>query len=243
VHDQVRYQALLASGRDGLFHIAQRSGFRTAAVMPAITMAWPEGARMGFDRILAASDLGYQGKPFNWVTMPDQFTLLAFDRLVRQQVDREQKLFAQVVLISSHAPWVPVPRMIDWNAVGDGRVFDAMATEGDPPDVVWRDRDRVRDQYRQAVAYSLEAVFGYATRLTAEKPLIVVLGDHQPAGFVAQEDRSDVPVHIIGPASLVERTAEWGFAPGLIPPETLAPLPMENLRDLFVRSYSSGPLP
>jgi hypothetical protein len=243
VHDQVRYQALLASGRDGLFHIAQRSGFRTAAVMPAITMAWPEAARMGFDRILAASDLGYQGKPFNWVTMPDQFTLLAFDRLVRQQVDREQKLFAQVVLISSHAPWVPVPRMIDWNTVGDGRVFDAMATEGDPPDVVWRDRDRVRDQYRQAVAYSLEAVFGYAARLTAEKPLIVVLGDHQPAGFVAQEDRSDVPVHIIGPASLVERTAEWGFAPGLVPPETLAPLPMENLRDLFVRSYSSGPLP
>lgn len=242
-HDQVRYQALLASGREGLFHIAQRSGFQTAAVMPAITMAWPEGARMGFDRILAAADLGYQGKPFNWVTMPDQFTLMAFDRLVRQQAKPDQNLFSQIVLISSHAPWVPVPRMIDWSAVGDGRAFDAMAAEGDPPDVVWRDRDRVRDQYRQAVAYSLEAVFGYASRLTEQKPLIVVLGDHQPAGFVAQEDRADVPVHVIGPAALVERTAEWGFAPGLIPPQSLAPLPMEGLRDLFVRSYSTGPLP
>ena len=242
-HDQVRYQALLASGREGLFHIAQRSGFQTAAVMPAITMAWPEGARMGFDRILAAADLGYQGKPFNWVTMPDQFTLMAFDRLVRQQAKPDQNLFSQIVLISSHAPWVPVARMIDWSAVGDGRAFDAMAAEGDPPDVVWRDRDRVRDQYRQAVAYSLEAVFGYTSRLTEQKPLIVVLGDHQPAGFVAQEDRADVPVHVIGPAALVERTAEWGFAPGLIPPQSLAPLPMEGLRDLFVRSYSTGPLP
>lgn len=246
--DQVRYQALLASGREGLFHIAQRSGFQTAAVMPAITMAWPEGRLMGFDRILAAADLGYQGKPFDWVTMPDQFTLAAFDRLVRQQEGKNQegrrrKLFAQVVLISSHLPWVPVPRMIAWDAVGNGHIFNDMATAGDPPDVVWRDRDRVFDHYRRSVAYALEAVFGYASRLGVEKPLIVVLGDHQPVGFVAQEDRADVPVHIIGPAGLVAPTKDWGFVPGLIPPETLAPLPMEELRALFVRSYSSAPLP
>lgn len=251
--DQVRYQALLASGREGLFHIAQRSGFQTAAVMPAITMAWPEGRLMGFDRVLAAADLGYQGKPFDWVTMPDQFTLAAFDRLVRQkagrtqagqtQAGRTQKLFAQVVLISSHLPWVPVPRMIAWDAVGDGHIFNDMATEGDSPDVVWRDRDRVFDHYRRSVAYALEAVFSYASRLGVEKPLIVVLGDHQPVGFVAQEDRADVPIHIIGPADLVAPTKDWGFVPGLIPPETLAPLPMEELRALFVRSYSSAPLP
>jgi hypothetical protein len=246
--DQMRYQALLASGREGLFHIAQRSGFQTAAVMPAITMAWPEGRLMGFDRILAAADLGYQGKPFDWVTMPDQFSLAAFDRLVRQQAGRnhagrKQKFFAQVVLISSHFPWVPVPRMVDWSAVGDGHIFNDMATEGDSPDVVWRDRDRVLDHYRRSVAYALEAVFGYASRLAEEKPLIVILGDHQPLGFVAQEDRADVPVHVIGPAGLVEPTKDWGFVPGLIPPETLTPFPMEGLRDLFVRSYSSAPLP
>ena len=239
-HDQVRYQALLASGREGLFHIAQRSGFQTAAVMPAITMAWPEGRKMGFDRILAAADLGYRGKPFNWVTMPDQYTLAVFDRLVRQQAGRDGRLFAQVVLISSHAPWVPVPRMIDWDAVGDGTAFDAMAMEGDPPDVVWRDRDRVRDQYRQAVGYSLQAVFGWAARTRDRMPLIVVLGDHQAAGFVAQEDRADVPVHVIGPEALVDRAGTWGFAPGLIPPDTQVALPMEAMRDLFVKTYSSG---
>ena len=195
---------------------------------------------MGFDRILAAADLGYRGKPFNWVTMPDQYTLAVFDRLVRQQAGRGGQLFAQVVLISSHAPWVPVPRMIDWDAVGDGTAFDAMAMEGDPPDVVWRDRDRVRDQYRQAVGYSLQAVLGWAARTRDRMPLIVVLGDHQAAGFVAQEDRADVPVHVIGPEALVNRAGEWGFAPGLIPPDTQVALPMEVMRDLFVTTYSSG---
>ena len=243
INDQVRYRALLVSGREGLFHIAQRSGFETAAVMPAITMAWPEAARMGFDRILPAADLGYRGLPFNWVTMPDQFTLAAFDRLVREDVAREGRLFAQVVLISSHAPWVPVPRMVDWDAVGDGTVFNAMAQEGDPPNVVWQDRDRVRDQYRQAVGYSLEAVFGWAARTAGEKPLIVVLGDHQAAGFVAQEDRLDVPVHVIGPPDLVEVAAGWGFLPGLIPPEAQVALPMEAMRDLFVNGYSEKGAP
>ena len=238
VNDQVRYQALLASGREGLFHIARRGGFQTAAVMPAITMDWPEGEKMGFDRILPASDLGYRGLPFNWVTMPDQFTLAAFDRLVGT-APRDGRLFAQVVLISSHAPWVPVPRMIPWEKVGDGKVFDAMAQEGDPPNVVWQDRDRVRDQYRQAVAYSLEVALDWVARAGSDGPLVFLLGDHQAARFVAQEDRHDVPLHLIGPPALVDAAAGWGFAPGLIPPETLAALPMEEMRDRIVAAYSS----
>ena len=125
INDQSRYQAYLASGRRGLFHHAQAAGFRTAAVMPAITRPWPEALRMGFDRVLAAGDLGYRGQPFNWVTMPDQFTLAATDRLLR--APGAAPLFAQIALISSHAPWVPVPRMVAWDQVGDGRVFDAMA--------------------------------------------------------------------------------------------------------------------
>lgn len=240
VNDQVRYQALLSSGREGLFHIARRGGFHTAAVMPAITMDWPEGARMGFDRILPAADLGYRGLPFNWVTMPDQFTLAAFDRLVRL-APRDGHLFAQVVLISSHAPWVPVPRMIPWDEVGDGRVFNEMAQAGDPPNVVWQDRDRVRDQYRQAVAYALDVVLDWVALAGPDGPLVFVLGDHQAARFVAQEDRPDVPMHVIGPEDLVEAAASWGFAPGLIPPGPLKSLPMEEMRDRIVATYSSDP--
>ena len=243
VSDQLRYQALLASGREGLFHIAQRAGFQTATVMPAITMAWPEGAKKGFDRIYPAAELGYRGLPFNWVTMPDQFTLAAFDRLMGAQAGPGRR-FSQVVLISSHAPWVPVPRLVPWEQVGDGRIFDAMAQEGDPPAVVWRDRDRVRDQYRQAVAYSLEVVLDWLARMEPGRmPLVIVVGDHQAAGFVAQEDRYDVPMHVIGPAALVQRAGEWGFAPGLVPPQEMQPLPMQAMRDRIVAAYSTVSVP
>lgn len=235
---QARYRALLASGRQGLFHLAQGAGFRTAAVMPAITLPWPEADRMGFDTVLDAADLGYRGLPFNWVTMPDQFTLLALDRLVREQT--EGRLFAQVVLISSHAPWVPVPRMLPWDEVGDGRAFDAMARQGDPPDVVWRDRDRVRDQYRQAVDYALQAALTYALRHAGDPPLIFLLGDHQAAGFVALDDRSDVPIHVIGPPDLVGLLSGPEWARGLLPAPDAPVLPMEAIRDLILEAYSPG---
>ncbi len=176
--DQARYGAMLASGRQSLFHLAQDAGFRTAAVMPAITMAWPEGRMMGFDTILAAGDLGYAGQPFNWITMPDQYTLSAFEALLPPDPRPD---FVQVALISSHAPWVPVPQMIDWADVGDGRVFDRWATSGDTPAEVWSDRDRVREQYRLAIDYALQAATGYAQR-REDLPLILILGDHQPAG-------------------------------------------------------------
>ena len=240
IDDQTRYGAALASGRETLFHIAARSGFRTAAVMPAITLDWPESARMGFDTVLAASDLGYRGKPFNWVTMPDQFTLAAFDRLLRPGT-AGSPLFAQVALVSSHAPWVPVPELVDWDALGDGTVFDEIAVSGDPPEVVWRDRARVRAQYRLSIDYALRTVIDYAARRAEDPPLLVVLGDHQAAGFVALDERPDVPVHLIGPPALVARAAAWGFTPGLIPADTAAALPMEDMRDLFIRTFSDVP--
>jgi hypothetical protein len=233
--DQSLYGAMLASDRQSLFHLAQASGFRTAAVMPAITLAWPEALRMGFDTVLAAEDLHYAGQPFNWVTMPDQYTLSAFEKLLPADPRDD---FLQIALISSHAPWVPVPQMIAWEEVGDGRVFDRWATSGDSPAVVWRDRDRVRDQYRMAIDYALEAAFGYVAR-RADLPLFVILGDHQPAGFVAGIESRDVPVHLIGPPELVALAAAWGWRDGLVPDADTPVWPMEAFRDRFIRAYTT----
>jgi hypothetical protein len=237
IGDQTRYQAAIASGRQTLFHHARRGGFRTAAIVPAITRAWPEGLTMGFDDIFADGDLGYQGLPFNWITMPDQFTLTAVDRIRATNTD-PRHLFAEIALISSHAPWVPVPQMIDWDQVGDGTFFNDMAQAGDTPKEVWRDRDRVRAQYRDAIDYTLQAVTEYAERQGRDAPLMVMLGDHQAATSIGLDERRQVPVHVIGPADLVDLTAEWGLTPGLIPPADTAPLPMDRMRDNLLRSFS-----
>ena len=241
VDGQARYQAALASGRETLFHVAARSGFRTAAVMPAITLDWPESAFMGFDTILPAAELGYRGLPFNWVTMPDQFTLAATDRLLRNQAGTEP-LFAQVALISSHAPWVPVPQMVPWEEIGDGTIFNDMAQSGDRPEVVWRDHDRVRAQYRDAVTYALDVVVDYALLHAEDPPLMIVVGDHQAAGFIALDERPDVPVHVIGPPDLVALVDAWGWTPGTLPTDDAPLLPMEAMRDKILEAFST-PLP
>ncbi|MEL6685759.1 MAG: sulfatase-like hydrolase/transferase, partial [Pseudomonadota bacterium] len=150
VPNQTSYRAVLSSGRQTLFHLAQDAGFHTAAVMPQITLDWPEAQFMGFETILAEADLGYAGKPFNWITMPDQFTFAAMDRLLRDKRDDDRPYFIQMALGSSHAPWVPVPQLIDWDDLGDGTIFDPIVAASDTPRVVWKDYDRVRDQYRLA---------------------------------------------------------------------------------------------
>lgn len=237
VADQARYAAALASPRLSLFHLGQGAGFHTAAVMPAITLAWPEAEFMGFDTILPEAALGYAGPRFNWVTMPDQFTLAALDRLVRDPIDTP--VMAQVALVSSHAPWTPVAEMVDWDALGDGTIFAPQAARGDPPAVVWRDRDRVRAQYRDAIDYSLTAALDYAAR--QERPaLMVLLGDHQSAPFVSQSDSFDVPVHVIGPPEVIARIDDWGWSPGLVPDGALQAWPMDAFRDRFVAAMSSG---
>lgn len=242
VPDQRTYGAALISGRKSLFHIAQESGFETVAVMPAITLDWPEAEFMGFDRIYEADDLGYGGLPFNWVTMPDQFTLTALDRLVLPGApgrDREP-IFAQVALISSHAPWTPVPDLVAWDDIGDGRIFDAVAQSGDPPEVVWRDRDRVRDQFRQAIDYSLRTVGDYARRKAGDPPFMIVLGDHPPALFVSEDEWRGVPVHIIGPEELVGAFAEWGWRTGMIPDPDAPVYRMDEFRNRFLSTFSSA---
>ena len=239
VNDQTRYQAAIASGRRTLFHHAADAGFRTAAVMPAIVRPWPEASTMGFQRILAAPDLGYRGQPFNWVTMPDQFTLAATDRLLRDGSD-PRRLFAQIALISSHAPWTPVPQMLPWEDLGDGTEFDAMAQAGDPPNVVWRDRDRVRAQYRDTIDYTLQAVLDYAARQGEDAPLMILVGDHQAATTIGLDDRREVPIHVIGPPDLVARTDAWGLTRGLIPEPGSPAMPMEALRDRFMRNFSGS---
>ncbi len=235
-HDNGRYNAMLTSGRRSLFHLAQASGYRTNAIMPAITLPWPESELMGFDQVFAAKDLPYRGERFNWVTMPDQFTLAAYPALLN---DDPRPDFTQIALISSHAPWVPIPPVVGWDEVGDGSIFSQWASAGPTPREVWKDRDTVREQYRIAIDYALEVTLAHVARLGPEAPLVMVVGDHQPAGFVAQIDSKDVPIHMIGPREVIERIEPWSWTPGLIPDPELAAWPMDAFRNRFIETFST----
>ncbi|GFE64659.1 sulfatase-like hydrolase/transferase [Litoreibacter roseus] len=238
--DNGRYNAMLGSGRKSLFHLAADAGFRTAAIMPAITMGWPESSLMGFERVHPAADIPYKGARFNWVTMPDQFTLGTYRDILGEDPRPD---FIQIALISSHAPWVPIPPLLEWDQLGDGTVFTQYATQGPTPKEVWRDRDRVREQYRLAIDYALQATFSHVAQLGDEAPLILVVGDHQPAGFVSQIDSHDVPLHMIAPDTVLEQISHWDWTPSLIPDAEAPVWRMDAFRDHFIRAFTSpGPL-
>jgi hypothetical protein len=242
INNQTSYHAVLASGRKSLFEYARQAGFQTSAIMPAITRPWPEARSMGFGQIYAEADLGYRGAAFNWVTMPDQYTLSATERLFQRNDSRGHR-FVQVALISSHAPWTPVPVMLPWDQIGDGRIFDDMARSGQTPQEVWRDPDSLRRHYRGSIDYALQAVFSFAARQAQDAPLMFVLGDHQPAPTIALDDSADVALHVIGPPALIARISDWGLHPGLVPPTGSSAIPMDLLRDMILDSFTYSEAP
>jgi len=224
------YRMMLASDRATLVDDFRATGHLTHAVMPAITLAWPEGEAYGFEEIHAADDLDYAGPPLNWVTMPDQYTLHFLQQRILEPA--KSPIFAQAALVSSHAPWTPVIPVLAWEDVGDGSVFQRWENAGEAPEVLWQDVERVRDQYALALDYALHTSASWAERYVDDQTLLILLGDHQSAPLITGEDASTgVPVHVIsGDASLIEPFLARGFVPGTVPVKEDAPPGMDQLR-------------
>ncbi len=239
IGDQRRWESLVLSERQTLVADFRRAGWRTLAVLPATRRPWPEGRFFGFDRIYTAGDLGYAGEPFQWITMPDQYTLSALQRLELDRRDRPA-IMAIVALISSHAPWTPLPLLLDWDAVGDGAAFDAAARAGDAPEAVWSDGERIRAQYLRSIEYVLHTLRSWVAHHVREDSMLVILGDHQPVGFVAGEGASfDVPIHVLSRDSrILEVVDGWGWSRGMRPGPSAPAWPMETLRERFVDAFT-----
>ena len=241
VDNQLRYDLLVASGRETLIDDFRRAGHRTVALMPANILAWPEGERLGYDKVLARRDIDYAGPALNWVTMPDQFTWSYLQHRVRSPRAEDRPVFAEVCLISSHAPWTPIlPVLDDWEGIGDGTVFGSWRDAGVRPLDLWLDHDRVREHYALAIDYAINAATGYAERYVDDHTLLIVLGDHQPAPLVTGDDTSRaVPVHVIsGDRTLLEPFWDWGFSRGALPDPAQHPRRMDAFRDWFVGAFS-----
>ncbi len=251
IESQLHYDTLLASNHPTLIDDFIATGHDAVAVMPGITMAWPEGRQFGYTRIHDADTMDYEGPPLNWVTMPDQYTWSWFQEKVRAPASKP--VFAELALISSHAPWVPIlPVLDDWGSIGTGDVFNQWKDTGETPVSLWRDADRVRDHYVRSIDYALNVATEYAIRHVDNNTLLIVLGDHQPAPLVTGESASrDVPVHIIsGNPSLLRpfvgqsgsgEPGLEGFRDGTLPAMSSGGVGMDDLRP-FLHLHFSSPL-
>ena len=238
VDNQQRYHDFVSGDRFTLTGAFGKAGWRTVGLMPGVTQPWPEGAVYRYSKTYAAWDLGYKGPPYTLSSMPDQFTLARYEQLERGRKDRPP-LMATVPLISSHVPFTPIPRLVDWNGLGDGRLYAPMARASDPADEIWRSQARVRTEYRRSIEYSLNTLISYLTTYGDSRTVLVFLGDHQPAPVVTGPDASrDVPVTIVAKdPAVLDRISGWDWQDGLKPGPDAPVWRMDTFRDRFLAAF------
>jgi hypothetical protein len=240
VDSQQRYDQLLLSDRFTLSAAFERAGWRTVVDVPSNRDPWPEGRDFyRFDVDYDRTDVGYEGPKFSFAAIPDQYTLAAFERL--ELAPGHPPVMAEIDLVSSHEPWTPLPRLLDWNELGDGSVYDGMPAEGSAPADVLGDADRVKALFGQSIEYALGSLISFVTTFHAadDDLVLVLLGDHQPASIVTGPDAShDVPITILtrDPA-VIERTSAWGWADGMLPGPDAPVWRMDAFRDRFLTAF------
>jgi hypothetical protein len=242
-----RYQQLVSTDRLTLSRAFHDAGWRSLAVVPGMTGDWPESRFFGYDQVYDAYHLGYHGPRFSFVaTMPDQYALLAFDRLERA-VPNRPPLMAQIVLTCSHAPFEPLPHPVGWDQVGDGSIFDPdVSGPSDPADIIIsRNPARVRLDYQQSIEYSLNSLISYLQTFGDDKLVLIFVGDHQPAPVVSGPNPSrDVPISIVTrDHAVLDRIAGWQWQTGLRPDPHAPTWPMDTFRDRFLTTFGSSPPP
>jgi hypothetical protein len=240
INNEQRHHSLLASDRLTLNGAFRRANWQTVGVMPAVEQDWPEQTFFGYDRFHDARKLGYHGPAFTYAPMPDQYTLSAFERLEHATPGRAP-LMAEIALVSSHSPWTAIPRLIDWDDVGDGAVFnDATAITAGPQDVArGNTTTRVRGGYRRSIEYSLSTLISYVERHRSEDLVLVFLGDHQPSPIITGERASrDVPITIVArDPDVLNRISGWGWQDGLKPGPQAPVWRMDRFRDRFLTAF------
>ncbi|MCE7001770.1 sulfatase [Kibdelosporangium philippinense] len=242
INNQKRYDTFVASDRFTLSGAFERAGWKTVGVVPQNMKPWPEGKVYGYDSYYDSHTSGYKGKPFFYAQMPDQYTLSAFQRNERDKRYRKP-VMAEIDLVSSHTPFVPLPKMVDWNQVGDGSIFIPQAENGTKPEDIWNDAGKSRAAFGEAIQYSLNSLISYVQTYGDENLVLVFLGDHQPAPMITGDGATrNVPVTIVAKdPAVLERTASWGWHDGLNPGLEAPVWPMQDFRDKFLTTFGPHP--
>jgi hypothetical protein len=240
VPNQSSYDRLLTTDRLTLSRAFHEAGWRTVSDVPSDRGPWAAGRRFyGFDRMYDATDVGYRGPSFSYATMPDQYTLAHFAQA--ELIPHHSPVMSEIDLVSSHTPWTPLPRLVDPAAVGDGSVYDPMPAEGIPPRIAWQHPATVQALYGRSIQYSIDALTDFIARSQDKNLVVLMLGDHQPAGIVSgPRANHDVPVSLIAAdPAVLDAARGWGWTPGLRPAIGGTTWRMDAFRDRFLAAFST----
>ncbi|MFE5033549.1 sulfatase-like hydrolase/transferase [Streptomyces sp. NPDC056683] len=247
VSNQQRYRTVMASDHLSITKAFQKTGdFDTVGVMPGIQKGWPEQSYYGLDKVYNAFQLGYKGPKFSWSTMPDQYALQQFqDRVHSKKPADGKSRMSFLILTSSHQPWAPIPKMVPWDQLGDGSVFNAIQKAGNKASDVIADTTKSRQEYGKSVQYSVTALTEWLERYGNDNTVLVFLGDHQPIARVSGNHASrDVPISIVAKdPKVLDAIDSWNWTDGLRPAHNAPVWKMSAFRDKFLAAYGSTPHP
>lgn len=236
---EVRYEAVFHHLVGEIEHVPNlvgvlaAHGYHTVLLAPAdrVRPGIEEVNHYGYERQVRFDDLDYFGTPYGWGIVPDQYSLERTHQEVLRHARRP--LFFNFHMVSSHAPWARVPRLVDdWRDLRvESNDADASGTTGATDDdteeraeedgalVIERRLNRYVDKtrrHRYLGEYTTRLGRRYGRAIDYELALIdrylpkipgdaiaIVMGDHQPP-FVAEGTKNfDVPVHVFA------RDARW----------------------------------
>jgi len=235
--DPVVYTLLMDSQRKLLPAYFKEAGWRTIGIAPGIKTPSSNTRAWGFDREVYAADLDYHGPAFGWFEIPDQFTLNRTAK-IRSALGSDPPVFTQVVLVSSHIPFSPVPPYLaDWNDSGAFASVSATALKE-----IYRQPDwsRLGPEYLKSLGYDFAALEGWLTQHMPGDGLVILLGDHQPPAVIGgrPEPPWTVPIHVLSrDPDLVAPFIAEGYVSGLVPAQKPPYRGMENFLAWFLAAF------
>lgn len=237
ITNQLEYELAVTRRPKVLARFFRDAGYRTVLVQPGTTRAWPKGELYDFEKKYYLWHFDYAGPTYAWATMPDQYVM---DFIRKREIRPDPRpLFAQYVLVSSHAPWSELPTLIPWESIGDGSVYHR--TERHRFDVRWPNFANAQEAYVRSIIYDFEVLRQYVTRWVTDDSLVILLGDHQPVSDLT--DNSElwaVPIHVLSrDKELLKPFEARGYVAGMRPPLEGARAGLETFLGDFLTDFST----
>jgi phosphatidylglycerophosphate synthase len=239
VATEQRYAELVSSSRFTLSDAFNKAGWRTVSDAPSDEYIWLPGTSFyHWDKLYNRRNVGYHGPTFSYASMPDEYTLAAFQRL--ELTPGHKPVMAEIDLVSSHTPWAPLPVMVPWSKVGNGSIFDPMPARGENPLSILGSASKERQAFGKSIQYSMQALTSWVTELNDPNLVLILLGDEQPGAPISSPGASHaVPISIVArDPSVFRQIASWHWQDGLLPVPS-APLErMDAFRNQFLGAFS-----
>ncbi len=158
--------------------------------MPSNNRPWPAGKSFyHYDKIYDRDDVGYHGPTFAYASMPDQYIFAALQRLELAKTHRRPAVRGDRHGVEPPAV-EPHPRMIPWNKVGNGSIYNRIPVKHTSTELVLdtrrgrncgRTAPAVRAAYGQSIVYTMNTLISFVQHYGKNPNLVmIVLGDHQP---------------------------------------------------------------